>query len=70
MVTAQLISGFGFTTYMVQSLYLLNPKSLPKQAHAAIFKAVKMIFLDKKKEDIFLIFAQNIDCGYTLEQPH
>ena len=27
-------------------------------------KAVKM----RKKEDIFLIFAQNIDCGYMLEQ--
>ena len=23
-----------------------------------------------KKCDIFLIFAQNIDCGYTLEPPH
>ena len=22
-----------------------------------------------KKTDIFLIFAQNIDCGYTLEPP-
>ena len=22
-----------------------------------------------KKNDIFLIFAQNIDCGYTLEPP-
>ena len=24
----------------------------------------------KTKIDIFLIFAQNIDCGYTLEPPH
>ena len=24
----------------------------------------------KKKSDIFLIFAQNIDRGYTLEPPH
>ena len=23
-----------------------------------------------KKSDIFLIFAQNVDRGYTLEQPH
>ena len=23
-----------------------------------------------KMFDIFLIFAQNIDCGYTLEPPH
>ena len=26
-------------------------------------------FVGKKKIDIFLIFAQNIDCGYTLEPP-
>ena len=31
-------------------------------------KAVKMIFVDGKKE-IFLILAQNIDCSYLLEQP-
>ena len=24
----------------------------------------------KIKNDNFLIFAQNIDCGYTLEPPH
>ena len=27
-----------------------------------------MIILDEKK-DIILFFAQNIDCGYTLEPP-
>ena len=27
------------------------------------------IFLTEKKNDIFLIFAQNIDCGYKLEPP-
>ena len=26
-------------------------------------------FFLKKKNDIFIIFAQNIDCGYTLEPP-
>ena len=30
---------------------------------AVIFKVVKLKF------DIFLIFAQNIDCGYTLDPP-
>ena len=34
--------------------------------YAAIFKG----FLDEKQNDIFLIFAQIIDCGYTLEPPH
>ena len=32
------------------------------------FTAVKMKKIDKKKYN-FLIFAQNIDCGYTLEPP-
>ena len=29
----------------------------------------KWNFSDKKKSDIFLISAQNIDCGYSLEPP-
>ena len=30
---------------------------------------VKIKNFDQKIFDIFLIFAQNIDCGYTLEPP-
>ena len=33
----------------------------------AIFTAVKN---DNFQLNFFLIFAQNIDCGYTLELPH
>ena len=33
------------------------------------FTAVKKIIFKMKMFDIFLIFAQNIDCGYTLEPP-
>ena len=29
----------------------------------------KIEYFQRKKFDIFLIFAQNIDCGYTLEPP-
>ena len=32
-------------------------------------KILKMKIFTGKKFDIFLIFAQNIDCGYTLEPP-
>ena len=32
-------------------------------------KAVKVIILAEKENDILLYFAQNIDLGYTLE-PH
>ena len=33
-----------------------------------IFKIVKIDNFHLKKCDIFLIFAQNIDCGYTLDE--
>ena len=34
-----------------------------------IFLDVKIGIFIEKKIDIFLIFAQNIDCEYTLEPP-
>ena len=34
-----------------------------------IFLTLKIKIFQLKKFDIFLIFAQNIDCGYTLEPP-
>ena len=37
--------------------------------YTEIFKVVKNENFPKKKIDIFLIFAQNIDCGYMLEPP-
>ena len=45
--------------------------SLRKLAHAINrdFLALKILIFRLKKFDIFLIFAQNIDCGYTLEPP-
>ena len=33
------------------------------------FLSFKIENIQLKKFDIFLIFAQNIDCGYTLEPP-
>ena len=33
------------------------------------FSAVKIENFIGKKKDIFKVFAQNIDCGYTLEPP-
>ena len=33
------------------------------------FKVVKKRKFSVEKNDIFLIYAQNIDCGYTLEPP-
>ena len=30
---------------------------------------VKIIFFSRKTEIVFLFFAQDVDCGYTLEPP-
>ena len=45
--------------------------ALRKLAHAINrnFLALKIEHFQLKKYDIFLIFAQNVDCGYTLEPP-
>ena len=37
--------------------------------YAEIFSAVKIGNFSRNFFDIFLIFAQNIDCEYTLEPP-
>ena len=51
-----------FTPTLVSTHY----ENMPIQ-YTEIFKVVKMKIISRKKFDIFLIFAQNIDCGYTLE---
>ena len=38
--------------------------------YTAIFHGCKNFNFQMKKYNIFLIFAQNIDFGYTLEPPH
>ena len=48
-----------------------KPFSLRKHAHMIYSKFFrsKIDNFQRKIFDIFLIFAQNIDCGYTLEPP-
>ena len=38
--------------------------------YTAVFHGCKNVNFQMKNYNIFLIFAQNIDCGYTLEPPH
>ena len=38
--------------------------------YTAIFHGCKNVHFQMNFFNIFLIFAQNIDCGYTLEPPH
>ena len=46
----------------------IHYENMPMQ-YTEIFKLVKNENFQLKLLDIFLIFAQNIDCGYTLEPP-
>ena len=50
---------------------LVNVPILRKLAHALnrYFLALKIENFQQKNVDIFLIFVQNIGCGYTLEPP-
>ena len=52
-------------------LFFSGSPPLRKLAHAIYrdFLALKIENFQLKNFDIFLIFAQNIDCGYTLEPP-
>ena len=49
-------------------LFLYHYENLPMR-YTEIFIAIKMKNFRQKNFDIILIFAQNIDCGYTLEPP-
>ena len=58
-------------TYIVTIQFLDFKESLRKLAHAINrdLSSLKFENFQLKIFDIFLIFAQNIDCGYTLEPP-
>ena len=47
---------------------LSHYENTPMQ-YTAIFQGCKNVHFQMKSFNIFLIFAQNIDCGYTLEPP-
>ena len=50
------------------ALCTVHYENMPMQ-YTVIFKVVKNKNFKWKILDIFLIFAQNIDCGYKLEPP-
>ena len=49
--------------------FVIHYENLPMQLYRDFFHRLKLKIHEQKKIDIFLIFAQNIDCGYTLEPP-
>ena len=53
---------------LMGKLVVFHHENMPMQ-YTEIFKVVEMKIFQQKSFDIFLIFAQNIDCGYKLEPP-
>ena len=47
----------------------MHYENLPMQYTEIFIAAIKIKNFQQKKFDIFLIFAQTIDCGYTLGPP-
>ena len=48
--------------------FYVHYENMPMQ-YTDMFLALKIENFQLKNVEIFLIFAQNIDCGYTLEPP-
>ena len=65
------ISVFNLYLFDIYSVYIFSQHyaNTPMQ-YTAIFHGCKNVHFRMKFLNIFLIFAQNIDCGYTLEPPH
>ena len=61
-------AGFSAIDYSLFLFLLEHYENTPMQ-YTAIFHGCKNVHFQMKNCDIFLIFAQNIDCGYTLEPP-
>ena len=61
-------SSLGKNSSHLAFYALRHYENMPMQ-YKEIFKVVKYENFPLKNIDIFLIFAQNIDCGYTLEPP-
>ena len=61
-------SRFGVIVGLFGQDLVLHYDNTPIQ-YIVIFQSCKNVYFQIKKCDIFLIFAQNIDCGYTLEPP-
>ena len=55
--------------YMCVKMVLVYHYANMSVQYTAIFHGCKNDNFQMKIFDIFLIFAQNIDCGYTLEPP-
>ena len=66
--SAKTISFGSLPVALGQSFKVLHYENMSMQ-YTTIFLGCKNVHFQMKFFNIFLIFAQNIDCGYTLEPP-
>ena len=67
---SHLVHGWNFKLSSINSwTFHTDYENMPVH-YKELFKVVKREKIQLKNFDIFLIFAQNIDCGYTLEPCH
>ena len=66
-LTVYQLALIGLTTRSVAAIMTLEHYANMSVQYSAIFHGCKNDNFQMKFFDIFLIFAQNIDCGYTLE---
>ena len=62
------IAVSNITETRPHNIPIYKKKKKKKKKKKMVVKT-KIFTEKKKKKDIFLIFAQNIDCGYTFERP-
>ena len=62
----EVLMSINYKLYRNQSIFIT--KNLPMQ-YTEIFSPVKIEKINRKCMIFFLIFAQNINCGYMLELP-
>ena len=68
-ITAILQCLFFIMNFYIFAIFVNHYANTPMQ-YTAIFHGCINDNFQMKNYDIFLLFAQNIDCGYTLEPPH
>ena len=66
-IMASLLQHHGIITEALKLSLHYENTPMP---NTTFFHGCKNNIIQMKNGDVFLIFAQNIDCGYTLEPPH
>ena len=61
--------NIGFYGELTKFIFQLSHYANTPMQYTVIFHGCKIVHFQMKFFNVILIFAQNIDCGYTLEPP-